>query len=119
MSPTNGRPTDRQAPVNGFAIASLVTAFVFAPVGILLGHLSLGQIKRTGERGLGLAIAGLAVGYTLVVQTMLIVLVAIVGLGWLIAEAARLEKTDAAVYEATAPLGELEDLQGVQLSDTP
>ena len=39
-----------------------MTAFVFAPVGVLLGHLSLGQIKRTGERGLGLAIAGLAVG---------------------------------------------------------
>ena len=32
------------------------------------------------------------------------------------AEAARLDKTDAAVYEATAPLAELEDLQGVQLS---
>ncbi|MFH8251273.1 hypothetical protein ACH3VR_12955 [Microbacterium sp. B2969] len=35
-----------------------------------------------------------------------------------VAEAARLDKTDAAVYEATAPLAELENLQGVELTDT-
>ncbi|MGB8406370.1 MAG: peptidylprolyl isomerase [Mycobacterium sp.] len=94
MSPTHAPPDhrpDRQAPVNGFAIASLVCAFVFAPLGILFGHLSLGQLKRSGERGLGLAIAGLAVGYAVVVQVLLILLVAVVGLGWLIVEVARLE----------------------------
>jgi len=36
---------------------------VLAPVGIVLGHISLAQIKRTGEQGRGLAIAGLVIGY--------------------------------------------------------
>ena len=45
------------------AIASLVCAFLFAPLGIVFGHISLSQIKRTGEEGRGLAIAGLVIGY--------------------------------------------------------
>lgn len=36
---------------------------MLAPVGIVLGHISLAQIKRTGEKGRGLAIAGLVIGY--------------------------------------------------------
>ncbi|EQM31545.1 DUF4190 domain-containing protein [Rhodococcus erythropolis] len=48
---------------NGLAIAALVGALVLAPVGIVLGHISLAQINRTGEQGRGLAIAGLVIGY--------------------------------------------------------
>jgi hypothetical protein len=51
------------ARTNALAIASLVAAF-FLPIGaIVLGHLALGQIRRTGEQGRGLAIAGLVLGY--------------------------------------------------------
>ena len=60
---------------NAMAIASLVCAFVFAPLGILFGHLSLSQIKRSGEDGRGLAIAGLVIGYVITVG-MVIVLIA-------------------------------------------
>ncbi|QLL09990.1 DUF4190 domain-containing protein [Mycobacterium vicinigordonae] len=52
-----GRPT------NSMAIVALVTSFVLAPLGIIFGHISLSQIKRTGEEGRGLAIAGLVIGY--------------------------------------------------------
>ncbi|MCV7168723.1 peptidylprolyl isomerase [Mycobacterium manitobense] len=45
------------------AIAALVCAFLFAPLGIIFGHISLAQIKRTGEDGRGLALTGLIVGY--------------------------------------------------------
>lgn len=48
---------------NGFAIAALVTSLVLAPLGIIFGHLALSQIRRTGEAGRGLAIAGLVIGY--------------------------------------------------------
>lgn len=49
---------------NGMAIASLVTCFVCGfIVPIILGHIALGQIRRTGEGGKGLAIAGLVIGY--------------------------------------------------------
>ena len=72
------------------AIASLACAFLFAPLGIVFGHLSLGQIKRTRERGTGLAIAGLAISYTAIVQAVLLVIVTFVGTGMLIFEAARM-----------------------------
>jgi hypothetical protein len=45
------------------AILSLVFAFVFAPVGIVLGHLARRQIRQTGEQGSGLATAGLVLSY--------------------------------------------------------
>lgn len=48
---------------NIMAILSLVFAFVFAPVGIVLGHIAKRQIKQTGEQGEGLATAGLVLSY--------------------------------------------------------
>lgn len=50
-------------PTNGMAIAALILAFVFYPLGIILGHVARGQIKRTGEGGKGLATAALVIGY--------------------------------------------------------
>jgi peptidyl-prolyl cis-trans isomerase B (cyclophilin B) len=65
-------------PTNGLAIASLVCAFLFAPLGIVFGHMSLSQIKRTGEEGRSLAIAGLVVGYLLTVLAVLVVVAIVV-----------------------------------------
>lgn len=48
--------------------------FVFFPLGIVLGHVARGQIKRTGEGGRGLATA-LIIGYLQVA-----VMVAIIGI---------------------------------------
>jgi hypothetical protein len=47
---------------NTMAILALVLAFVFAPVGIVLGIMARNQIARTGEGGAGLAKAGLILG---------------------------------------------------------
>jgi hypothetical protein len=44
------------------AILALVMAFVFAPVGLVLGIVARKQIRRTGEDGDGLALAGIIVG---------------------------------------------------------
>jgi peptidyl-prolyl cis-trans isomerase B (cyclophilin B) len=63
-------------PTNGMAIAALILAFVFFPVGIVLGHLARGQIKRTGEGGKGLATAALILGYLQLAATVGVVLVA-------------------------------------------
>lgn len=49
--------------MNPLAIAALVCSLILAPLGIIFGHISLSQIKRTGQDGRGLAIAGLAIGY--------------------------------------------------------
>ena len=50
-------------PTNVLAIITIIAAFVMAPVGIVTGHISLSQIKRTGEEGRGLAKAGLILSY--------------------------------------------------------
>jgi hypothetical protein len=47
---------------NGMAIAGFVLSLIFAPLGIVFSAIALGQIKRTGERGYGFAIAGLVIG---------------------------------------------------------
>jgi len=56
--------------VNGFAIASLILALVWfwwvgSVLAVIFGHLALNQIGGSGgrQRGKGLAIAGLVVGY--------------------------------------------------------
>lgn len=52
------------APTNVLAIISFVTSLVgFGLVGVVTGHISLSQIKRTQEQGRGLALAGVIVGY--------------------------------------------------------
>jgi hypothetical protein len=51
---------------NGAAVASLVCGFipiVGAIPAVILGHVARGQIRQTGERGDGMAVAGLVLGY--------------------------------------------------------
>ena len=69
-------------PTNALAIASLVCAFLFAPLGIVLGYLSLSQIKRSGEDGRGLAIAGLVIGYVVTAATILAVVAGTLLFAW-------------------------------------
>ncbi|MEH1124488.1 DUF4190 domain-containing protein [Micromonospora sp. CPCC 206061] len=56
---------------NIMAILSLVFAFVFAPAGIVLGHIAKKQIKERGEQGGGLATAGLVLSYIFTGLTVL------------------------------------------------
>jgi large-conductance mechanosensitive channel len=58
-------------PTNTMAIVALVCAFTFPPLAIIFGHIALSQIRRNGEEGKGLAVAGLVIGY---VVTGLIIL---------------------------------------------
>jgi hypothetical protein len=53
-------PYGRPAPVNGVAIGALVLGILcFLPaVGLVLGLIALAQIRKKGERGKGMAIAG-------------------------------------------------------------
>lgn len=58
---------------NGMAIASLVTGILGASVvAVVLGHLALGQIRRTGESGRGLALAGTILGYVWVAVSIVV-----------------------------------------------
>ena len=44
-------------------VALLVIPVIGQIVGIVTGHISLRQIKATGERGRGMGLAGLLIGY--------------------------------------------------------
>jgi hypothetical protein len=66
---------------NAMAVASLVSGImswlilplVGAVVAVILGHMSRGQIKRTGEAGEGMATGGLVLGYLNLVASVLVV----------------------------------------------
>jgi hypothetical protein len=65
-------------PTNTLAILALVLGFVVPIGGIICGHIALGQIKRTGEGGHGLALAGLILGYALTALTILVIIAYVV-----------------------------------------
>ncbi|MHA3684896.1 DUF4190 domain-containing protein [Leucobacter sp. HY1908] len=52
---------------NTLAVLSLVFSVLMALPAIVMGHVALAQIARTGESGRGLAIAGLIIGYFMLV----------------------------------------------------
>jgi hypothetical protein len=76
---------------NGLAVASMVCGvgqlFTFGLTGIpaiILGNLALRQIRRTGEEGNGLAVAGLTLGLVGVMFITVLTLLAgfVLGRGW-------------------------------------
>lgn len=58
--------------LNVLAAIALVMAIVIAPVGVVLGHMALVQIKRNGGGGRAFALASLAVGYPLTLVMALV-----------------------------------------------
>ncbi len=63
-------PPAKQA-YNTLAVLSPVFAVVFPPVGAVLGHLALVQMRRSGEPGRTAAIWGLILGYLLTAALVL------------------------------------------------
>ena len=68
-------------PTSGLAIGAMICGIAevftlgFAAIpAVILGHLARAQIKRTGERGDGMAIAGLVLGYLGIAAWVLIIL---------------------------------------------
>jgi eukaryotic-like serine/threonine-protein kinase len=61
--------------VNVLATLSVVFAFVFAPVGAILGHLALAQIHQTGERGRDRALVGVTLSYVLITVAVVALIV--------------------------------------------
>lgn len=61
---------------NVLSIISLVTSVLgISLVGVITGHISLSQIKKTGEQGKVLAIIGLVLGYIGIVVAIILAIV--------------------------------------------
>jgi DUF1707 SHOCT-like domain/Domain of unknown function (DUF4190) len=74
-------PVRQVTATNGLAVASLacgLAQFAFGPLptipAIVLGHVARHQIKRTGEQGAGMALAGLLLGWAAVVLGIIAIL---------------------------------------------
>jgi len=87
-APAAGQPTGGAVlavpPTNSLAIVSLVAGiagyviphpFIAGIVAIITGHMARSQIRRTGEGGSGLALAGLILGYVHLALSILLVAV--------------------------------------------
>jgi hypothetical protein len=73
-----GYPTARTNPLAIVSFVASLAAFFLWFVGsltaIITGHIALSQIKKSGEGGRGLALAGLIIGYVGIGMTALIVI---------------------------------------------
>jgi peptidyl-prolyl cis-trans isomerase B (cyclophilin B) len=69
------------------AILGLVFAFLFSPLGIVFSAIGLGQVKERGERGRGLAIAGLILSVVMLLLSVVLFLLLLVGIGAAVEEA--------------------------------
>jgi len=66
------------AKTNTFAIVGLITSFFLQVVGLILSIIALGQIKRTGEGGRSLAIAGIIISSVGIVVGIIVAIIYIV-----------------------------------------
>ena len=103
---------------NVLAIISLIAAFFMSLVAVITGHMALGQIKRTGEKGRGLAITGLILGYvgiaSAVIASIVLVVMAIAGVGLFAALASNYDPDDYSYtsdpYSTDDPAASWEDI---------
>lgn len=68
---TTAPPTNTMALIGFILSLSSILAGITAIPGVILGHLGLKQIDATGEGGRGLAVAAIAVGYSVIGLTAL------------------------------------------------
>ncbi|MGV8885894.1 MAG: DUF4190 domain-containing protein [Microbacteriaceae bacterium] len=85
INPGVSQPTPYAAPVgspagktNTMAIVALVLGIVLPLGGIIVGHLALSQIKKTGEAGRGLALTGTILGYVFTAFYILAILISVI-----------------------------------------
>lgn len=74
---TNVPAPAAQAPMNVLSVVGFVLSLVgFNVIAIILGAIGLSQIKKTGQRGRGFAIAAIIIGAVSIVLFIIIVIVA-------------------------------------------
>ncbi|GAA2240949.1 DUF4190 domain-containing protein [Herbiconiux moechotypicola] len=78
-APTPGyAPVPAEQRTNVLAIVSLVISILgFNVIAIILGAIALSQIKKTGEKGRGLALAGIIIGAVSIVLVIIIIIVSV------------------------------------------
>jgi hypothetical protein len=76
-------PRTSDVGTNTYAIVALVLGLVLPPAAVPFGHVARAQIRRTGQRGSGMALAGLILGYYSLVGLAVIGVAALLGVNLL------------------------------------
>ncbi|MBB4071768.1 DUF4190 domain-containing protein [Leucobacter sp. OH2974_COT-288] len=76
--PPQQAPLPQNEKTNVMAIVGFVLSFFVSLVGAILSLVALSQIKKTGEKGRGLAIAGAIIGFVGTILTIIYVIFALV-----------------------------------------
>ncbi len=63
--------------MSGLTLSAMVASIIFGPLGIVLGHMALRQIKKTGEEGRGVALAATVIGYIMTAAGILSIVIAL------------------------------------------
>ena len=67
-----GAPRTNPLALTGMILSLVGLIFMITAIpGVICGHIALGQIKRTGDGGKGMAIAAIAVGYAVIAGLLL------------------------------------------------
>jgi Domain of unknown function (DUF4190) len=72
-------PTSQHQETNTLATLSVVFAFVFAPAGVVLGHVALSQIHETKDRGRDRALVGVTLSYVFITVVVVALVVSAAG----------------------------------------
>ncbi|MFM6974600.1 MAG: DUF4190 domain-containing protein [Agromyces sp.] len=80
VAPSAAEPVPTAAPaapakLNLLAIAAIVSVFITPLAGVVLGHIALVELKRSGERGRGLALGALITGYALFALSIVVAVI--------------------------------------------
>jgi hypothetical protein len=59
------------------SIVAFIAAIFFPIAGVVCGHISLHQMKRTGQRGRGLALAAVILGYVSIGVFLLVIVTSV------------------------------------------
>ncbi|MEB4614428.1 DUF4190 domain-containing protein [Leucobacter sp. M11] len=68
---------------NVLAIITMIAAFLMPVAGIITGHLSLRELRTSGEQGQGLAKAGLILSYVFTALIVIITILFVILLFWM------------------------------------
>lgn len=79
--------------LNTFALIGFIASFIANVVGIVFSHIALNQLKRSGERGHGLALAGLIIGYVSLGLTIIAIIAYLVFIASVVGSAINLQGT--------------------------
>jgi hypothetical protein len=109
-APNYPPPVNYEARTNPTAIAAIILGFVVPVGGIIAGIIALTQIRRTAEKGRGLAIAGIVVGGLLILLTAIVTVVFIVFAGLAASQATNDSAPDIQVPSSADPFAS-EDAQ--------